>query len=108
MIEPLIIADGTLATGVQQQTYSLREVAIWRFLSKLSSALAFLHSQPSGPVLASDLSPHTVISVYETEREKKANIITFKLLLLGSSTGHSLDLSEVFFPFYSSQLITLL
>ena len=38
----------------------------------------------------------------EVQEEKKANIFWWKLLLLGSNTEHSLDLSEVCFPLYSS------
>ena len=89
------------ATAAKLWSASLREFDIWRDLSKLSSALAYLHSRPTTPpVLASDLSPHTVIKVYETE-EKKAKIVRWKLLLLGSNTEHSvLDQSEVFSPLY--------
>ena len=77
------------------------EVAIPSLLSVVLPAL------PNRPVLAQDLSPHTVIRVYETEEEKKAGLATWKLLLLGSNTEQSLDLSEVFFDFVFSQLITL-
>ena len=110
VLEPLEIAYGTLANVAQQRTDDLREFNIWRFLSTFSSALTHLHQQQSTtrPVLAYDLSPHTVIDVYETEELKKAGLYTWKLLLLGSNTEQSLALSEVFFSFVSNQLITFL
>ena len=90
VIEPLSIADGTLATVAQQRMDNLREFNIWGLLFKLSSALAYLHSQPSGPFLALDLSPNTVMRVYMAEKEKMAKLVDWKLLLLGSNTEHSL------------------
>ena len=109
VLEPLEIADGTIATVAELRTDSLRECYIWRSLRMLSSALTYLHQQhpTTPPVLAYDLSPHTVIEVYKTEELKKAGLYTWKLLLLGSNTEQSLDLSEVLFSFVSSQLITL-
>jgi len=73
-----------------------------------SSALAYLHSQQpttTPPVLAYDLSPHTVIRVYETEEKKKARIARLKLLLLGSNTQQSLSLPEP--PSTSSDIFRL-
>ena len=47
VLEPLIIADGTLATVAQQRVNNLREFNMWRDLSWFSSALAYIHSQQS-------------------------------------------------------------
>ena len=69
VLEPLEIADGTLATVAELRTHNLREYIIWRDLSKLSSALTYLHQQhpTTRPFLAYNLSPHTVIDVYRTD-----------------------------------------
>ena len=95
VLEPLEIATGTFADVAQQRARNLREFNIWRFLSHLSSGLAYLHSQPARQVLPVDLSPHTVINVYRTEEEKKAHLATPKLLLLGTATKESLAQREV-------------
>lgn len=90
VLEPLIIAGGSLADGAQQRKRNLREFNIWWGLSDLSSALSYLHSHPNGPVLAQDLSPHTVIRVHRTEEERKARLVWWKLLLLGAAPEFSL------------------
>ena len=87
VLEPLMIADVSLADVAQQRAKILREYNIWRGLFELSSALSYLHSHPNGPVLAQDLSPHTVIDVYETEEKRKAGLVVWKLLLLGAGPG---------------------
>ena len=83
VLEPMIISDlNTLAKVAEQRTAVLRENYVWRFLGMLSAGLAYAHGkpQPIGPVLATDLSPHTVI--YSAGQ--------WKLLLLGSKTQHLL------------------
>ena len=100
VLEPLLIPHGSLATVAQQRTRNLREFNIWRSLARLSSALSYLHSHPNGPVLAQDLSPHTVIDVYRTEEERKAHLVWWKLLLLGAGPESSVSLLEVVLAFY--------
>ena len=95
LLEQLDIAYGTLADVAQQRTRNLREFAIWRFLSILSSALVYLHSRPGGPVVAHDLNPYNLVSVYRTEEERKARLVTWKILLLGTTTERVLDQEEV-------------
>merc|ERR1712062_622929 len=91
----LDIAEGTLADAAQQRNGNLIECFIWRFLGQLSSALVYLHSQPGGQVVVHDLNPHNLVGVYQTEEERKANVATWKILLLGTTTERVLDQEEV-------------
>ena len=100
VLEPLMIADVSLADVAQQRAKILREYNIWRGLFELSSGLSYLHSHPNGPMLAHDLSPHTVINVYRTEEKRKANISWWKMLLLRVTPECSLARCEVVLDFY--------
>ena len=95
VLEQLDIAEGTFADVAQQRTENLREHNKWRSLSIFSSALVYLHSRPGGPVVARDLHPHNLVRVYQTEEKRKANVVTWKILLLGTTTERVLDQEEV-------------
>ena len=49
----------------------------------------------SGPVVAHDLNPHNLVSVYRTEEERKARLVNWKILLLGTTTERVLEQEEV-------------